>query len=80
LGDESDQSFRYTLKYKRKIDSDSGFDNIVIKATENGQILKLKDVAKIELGAQDYTGSSATDGYPSIGWLLHRQQVPMLRM
>ena len=67
LGDESDQSFRYTLKYKGRLTEIPEFDNIIIKATENGQILKLKDVAKIELGAQDYTGSSVTDGHPAIG-------------
>lgn len=67
LGDQSNQSFRYTLKYKGRLTQVPEFDNIIIKATENGQILKLKDVAKIELGAQDYTGASVTDGHPAIG-------------
>jgi HAE1 family hydrophobic/amphiphilic exporter-1 len=67
LGDESNQAFRYTLKYKGRLTEIPEFDNIVIKATENGQILRLKDVAKVELGAQDYTGSSVTDGHPAIG-------------
>lgn len=67
LGDESNQSFRYTLKYKGRLTEIPEFDNIIVKATEDGQILRLKDVARIELGAQDYTGSSFTDGYPSVG-------------
>ena len=67
LGDESNQSFRYTLKYKGRLTQIPEFDNIIIKATENGQTLKLKDVARVELGAQDYTGTSVTDGSPSIG-------------
>lgn len=67
LGDESNQAFRYTLKYKGRLTEIPEFDNIVIKATTTGQILRLKDVAKVELGAQDYTGSSNTDGHPSIG-------------
>lgn len=67
LGDESNQAFRYTLKYKGRLTEIPEFDNIVIKATTTGQILRLKDVAKVELGAQDYTSSSNTDGHPSIG-------------
>lgn len=67
LGDESSQAFRYTLKYKGRLTEIPEFDNIVIKATTTGQILRLKDVAKVELGAQDYTSSSNTDGHPSIG-------------
>ena len=67
LGDQSDQNFRYILKYKGRLTTIPEFENIVIKATENGQILKLGDIAKIELGAQDYTSSSVTNGRPSIG-------------
>ncbi|PZU89310.1 MAG: hydrophobe/amphiphile efflux-1 family RND transporter [Chryseobacterium sp.] len=67
LGDESNQAFRYTLKYKGRLTEIPEFDNIVIKATTTGQVLRLKDVAKVELGAQDYTSSSNTDGHPAIG-------------
>ncbi|MFW2137069.1 efflux RND transporter permease subunit [Chryseobacterium sp. TY4] len=67
VGDEANTSFRYTLKYKGRLTTIPQFEEIVLKGTENGQILRLKDVAKIELGAQDYTGKSFTDGNPSIG-------------
>lgn len=67
LGDEANTSFRYTLKYKGRLTEIPEFENIVLKSTENGQVLRLKDVARIELGAQDYTGKSFTDGNPSIG-------------
>ncbi|WP_313215646.1 efflux RND transporter permease subunit [Soonwooa sp.] len=67
VGDEANTSFRYTLKYKGRLTEIPQFEEIVLKGTENGQILRLKDVAKIELGAQDYTGKSFTDGNPSIG-------------
>lgn len=67
LGDEANTSFRYTLKYKGRLTEIPEFENIVLKGTENGQVLRLKDVARIELGAQDYTGKSFTDGNPSIG-------------
>lgn len=67
IGDESSQSFRYTMKYKGRLTQIPEFDNIIIKSSENGQVLKLKDVAKVELGAQDYSGKSYTDGNPGVG-------------
>ncbi|WP_300671115.1 efflux RND transporter permease subunit [Soonwooa sp.] len=67
IGDNAETSFRYTLKYKGRLTEIPEFENIVLRSTENGQVLRLKDVAKIELGAQDYTGKSFTDGNPGIG-------------
>lgn len=67
IGDEADTSFRYTLKYKGRLTEIPEFEDIILRGTESGQILRLKDVARIELGAQDYTGKSFTDGKPSIG-------------
>ncbi|QCX54033.1 efflux RND transporter permease subunit [Elizabethkingia sp. JS20170427COW] len=67
IGDQADQSFEYTLKYKGRLTTIPEFENIVLKGGITGQVLKLKDVAKIELGAQSYSGKSFTDGKQSIG-------------
>jgi len=67
VGDRANQSFEYTLKYKGRLTSIPEFENIIIKGNENGNVLKLKDVAKIELGAQSYAGNGYTDGLPSVG-------------
>lgn len=67
LGERGDQSFQYTLKYRGRLQNDTEFGEIVVKALPTGQVLKLSDIATIELGAQSLSGSSTTNGYPSIG-------------
>jgi len=67
FGEEGDQSFQYTLKYSGRLKSESEFGNIVIRTAENGQLLRLKDVARIELGAQSYASTTRLNGKPSIG-------------
>lgn len=67
FGERGDQSFQYTIKYKGRLDSEEEFENIVIRATEDGEVLRLGDVARIELGAQSYGGFSKTQGNGSVG-------------
>jgi len=66
LGESGNQSFQYTLKYKGRLQNEQEFENIVVKATQAGEILLLKDVARIELGAVNYASNSYTNGNPSI--------------
>jgi HAE1 family hydrophobic/amphiphilic exporter-1 len=67
FGENSDQSFQYVIKYTGKLLSVEQFGDIVLKGTAQGQLLHLKDVARIELGAQAYSSNSATFGKPSVG-------------
>jgi HAE1 family hydrophobic/amphiphilic exporter-1 len=67
FGENSNQSFQYTIKYKGRLKTPAEFENIVVKSTGNSQVLRLKDVARIELGSQSYSGNTKTDGNPSIG-------------
>ena len=67
MGEQGKQSFEYTLKYKGRLTSTAEFEDIVLKGNIGGQVLRLKDVAKIELGAQDYSGNTFTDGQAAIG-------------
>src|SRR5665647_1612647 len=57
LGELNHQSFEYVIRYKGKLSQASEFENIVIKADKDGNILRLKDVARIELGALNYSVS-----------------------
>lgn len=66
LGESGDQSFQYALKYKGRLQSTEEFEQIVIRSTESGEVLRLKDVAKIELGAVNYASKSFTNGNESI--------------
>lgn len=67
FGQNSNQPFQYVITYTGTLVSTNDFGNIIIKSMGNGQYLRLKDIARIELGAQTYTGSTATDGKPSLG-------------
>lgn len=67
FGEQGDQSFQYTIKYKGRLKNAEEFRNIVVKAMPNGQILRLKDIARVELGAISYGSSSTTNGKPSVG-------------
>ena len=67
FGQNSDQSFQYVIRYTGKLITTEQFGNIVLKGTAQGQLLHLKDVARIELGAQDYSSNSTTFGKPSVG-------------
>ena len=66
LGQENNQSFEYILKTKGKLITPEQFGNIVIRADSNGNILHLKDVAKIELGALQYNVATSTLGHPGV--------------
>ncbi|MGV8095601.1 MAG: efflux RND transporter permease subunit [Mangrovibacterium sp.] len=66
FGELNDQSYEYILKYKGKLSSPEEFENIIIKADQNGNILRLKDVARVELGALTYSVSTGVMGKPGI--------------
>ncbi|MFT5753079.1 MAG: HAE1 family hydrophobic/amphiphilic exporter-1 [Flavobacterium sp.] len=66
LGESGNQSFQYALKYKGRLQSSEEFEQIVVRSTESGEVLRLKDVARIELGAVSYAGSANTNGNKSV--------------
>ncbi len=67
FGEQGNQSFQYTIKYSGRLKSELDFSNIIIKAGANGQILRLKDIARVELGALSYASTSKYNGRSSIG-------------
>ena len=64
LGEDSENTYQYTLKYRGRYETSEEFDNIVIKSLANGEVLRLKDIAKVELGAQSYAYNSEINGHP----------------
>lgn len=67
FGEQGGQSFQYVIKYKGLLKDTTEFGNIVVRSLGNGLVLHLKDVARIELGAQSYTSATITNGRPSVG-------------
>ncbi len=76
FGDGSPIAFEYTIKYKGKLNRESDYEHIVIRAGDDGTVLRLKDVARVELGSLDHTYASneSTYGLPSVG--LNISQTP----
>ncbi|MBX2954006.1 MAG: efflux RND transporter permease subunit [Leadbetterella sp.] len=66
LGENDGASFQYILKYGGKYRTEDQYENIVVKALPGGQVLYLKDVAKIELGSLSYSGNGELNGRPSV--------------
>jgi HAE1 family hydrophobic/amphiphilic exporter-1 len=65
FGEQGGQAFQYTLKYTGRLKNADQFGNIVVRSVGNGQLLRLKDIARIELGAQSYASFTRTNGKPS---------------
>ena len=65
FGAQGKQSFQYTMKYRGRYSTPEEFENIVIKAKPNGEVLYLKDVADVELGKVTYDFGSALNGHPA---------------
>ena len=62
FGENGNQSFQYTMRYKGRLQDESEFENIIIKALPSGEMLKLGDVADVELGRLTYGFHSTTNG------------------
>lgn len=67
IGENSKQSVQYALKYTGRLEDPLQFENIILKSAKQGGLLRLKDVAKVEFGALDYTTSLITQGKVSSG-------------
>lgn len=63
FGENSDNTFMYTMKYRGRLEKPEEFGNIVIRSLENGEVLRLKEVADIELGAQGYEMIGEANGH-----------------
>ena len=64
LGEDSENTFQYTLKYRGRYETAEEFGNIVVKALDSGEVLRLNDIAKIELGGQSYAYNGEINGHP----------------
>jgi HAE1 family hydrophobic/amphiphilic exporter-1 len=67
FGENSHEPFQYVIRYKGRLQSAKEFGDIIIKSVGNGQLLRLNDIARVELGALDYSFVEQTNGLPSVG-------------
>lgn len=70
LGEDSKNTFQYTLKYRGRYETSDEYGNLVIRTTEDGKVLRLKDVADIELGTSSYNFAGGVSGHPGITFMV----------
>ena len=70
LGENSDNVFQYTMKYHGRLKDMTEFNNIVVRSNEDGSVLRLKDIAKIELGRESYAYHGEVDSKPGVTFLI----------
>src|SRR5690606_33216277 len=66
FGENSNQVFQYNIQYTGRLQSVEDFENIIVRASNDGSILRLKDIARIELGTLTYTSSQLADETPGV--------------
>ena len=64
LGAEAENTFQYVLKYRGRYENEVDYENMVIKSLPSGEILRLKDVATVELGTRSYDYIGEVNGHP----------------
>ena len=70
LGENSDNVFQYTMKYRGRLEEMGEFSNIVVRSNEDGSVLRLKDIAEVELGHESYAYHGEVDGVPGVTFLI----------
>ncbi len=72
LGENSANTYQFSMEYTGRLKTEEEFDNIVLTARNTGQVLRLKDVAKVSLGAQSYTYTNKDNGHPSSLFIINQ--------
>ena len=70
LGENSKNTFQFTMKYRGRLKSVEEFQNTVVRTQEDGSVLRLKDVAQVELGTLSYGFRSEMDSHPAVTFLI----------
>ncbi len=74
IGENSGQSFQYTLRYTGRLSTAEEYKNVIIReGSESSQLLRLEDIARVELGSQTYSIISNANGAPSVGMFISQR-------
>ena len=66
LGAESSNTFQYVLKYRGRYEDEQGYENLVVRSLPDGDVLRIGDIARVELGSQNYNIIGETNGSPGV--------------
>ena len=70
IGERENQTFQYTLRYRGRLSEEKDFENMVIRSNPDGTIIRVKDVAKVELGRSTYSFSGRVNGHRSVSCIV----------
>lgn len=70
LGESSPNVFQYTMKYHGRLKDMTEFSNIVVRSNEDGSVLRLKDIAEVELGRESYGFHGEVDQNPGVTFMV----------
>ena len=70
LGENSQNTFQYTMKYRGRHQTPEEFGEIVLLSKPDGTLLRLKDIADIELGSESYAYKGYTNGHPGVSTMI----------
>ena len=66
LGAESQNTFQYVLKYRGRYEDEQGYENLVVRSLPDGDVLRIGDIARVELGSQNYNIIGETNDSPGV--------------
>lgn len=72
FGEGSKGSFEYVIKYKGKLNRNEDYENIILKSNLDGSAIRLRDIARVELGSFSYNADATVDKGPSTGVLIYQ--------
>ena len=72
LGERGNQTYQYTLRYKGRLQEEKEFEDIVIKALPDGRILRLGEIARLELGRMSYSFSNKVNGHQAVSTIVYQ--------
>ena len=72
FGERSNQTFQYPIRYKGRLQQPEEFENIVIKSLPDGEVLRLKDIAEIQLDRLGYNFTNRVDGHKSVTCIVYQ--------
>ncbi len=70
VGERENQTFQYTLRYRGRLQETDQFENLVIKSNPDGTVLRIKDVARVELGREVYSFSGKVNGRHAVSCIV----------
>ena len=73
IGKDNANAFQYTLSVKGRLSSPDEFGNIILRSESEGKMLRLKDVARIDLGSASYSVVSQLRGHPTAAIAIYQQ-------